>query len=513
MKNYFKNKKLKSLKKKINRFKVPAKITFLISGILATIWFLIRVVPKPSRATYPCVRAATPIMSGFILYLISLPTSLFLFRKARKKLKESKYWIAIICFIGFIGLSITYIINDNFKNTSKAELVSPDYFVANAPIGTPQGIIPGRVVWVYDADATNENMFTSGSYWYEDENADQEVIETMLADGIKELTEQETVYLAWDQLFKYFNNKHGKGKIGYAEGEKFFIKINLTNSCCGVPGSENRMDATPQVVLALLKQLIDTIGVEQSDIWLGDPYRTFRDEYYDKCHPVYPDVNYCDGEGGGGVIATEDSDNEVLFFSDGEFAETLPQAYLDAAYFINLPCLKTHDVAGITLTAKNHQGSIGPSAFHMHYSLPGENPGEGEYRHLVDYMGHKDMGGKTILNIVDGIWAGFNWEGHIEKWEMTPFNGDFPSSLFLSQDQVAIDAVCFDFLLEEYKDRSSNKYPYMSGTDDYLYQAASSEYWPTGIEYDPEDDGTPIGSLGVYEHWNNATDKQYSKNI
>lgn len=31
--------------------------------------------------------------------------------------------------------------------------------------------------------------------------------------------------------------------------------------------------------------------------------------------------------------------------------------------------------------------------------------------------------------------------------------------------------------------------------------------------YDPEGDGTPLKSLGVAEHWNNATDRQYSRNL
>ena len=36
--------------------------------------------------------------------------------------------------------------------------------------------------------------------------------------------------------------------------------------------------------------------------------------------------------------------------------------------------------------------------------------------------------------------------------------------------------------------------------------------WPEGFIYDPEDDGTPLTSLGVHEHWNNPTDMQYTRN-
>jgi hypothetical protein len=39
------------------------------------------------------------------------------------------------------------------------------------------------------------------------------------------------------------------------------------------------------------------------------------------------------------------------------------------------------------------------------------------------------------------------------------------------------------------------------------------EWWPDNIVYDPEGDGTEIGSLGVHEHWNNSEDMQYSRNL
>jgi hypothetical protein len=51
------------------------------------------------------------------------------------------------------------------------------------------------------------------------------------------------------------------------------------------------------------------------------------------------------------------------------------------------------------------------------------------------------------------------------------------------------------------------------GVDDYLHQAASSEFWPEGIIYDPDNSGTPIPGLGVHEHWNNPVDKNYSRNL
>ena len=152
----------------------------------------------------------------------------------------------------------------------------------------------------------------------------------------------------------------------------------------------------------------------------------------------------------------------------------------------------------------------------MHYSLPKNSPGAGKYRHTIDYMGHKDTGGKALIYIIDGIWGGESWEGWIKKFKSDPFNNDYPNSIFVGQDPVALESVCFDILFQEYvEDNTKNNYPIQMKVEiaDYLAQAASSDYWPDGIQYDPEGDGTPIESLGVFEHWNNPVDRQYSRNL
>ncbi len=508
--------------KAIHRFKgsmkIPAKIVFIAMGMVSTLWFLFRVIPKPSRATYPCMKAAAPVMSSFIIYLVSITGSIVAFRKFREKINRSKYIVAAgFLLVAMISVFIAFSIH---SNPVSARMVDNKPSPANSPVGTPTGIFPGRVVWVWNPDATNENMTnTEGDYWYQ--NTDAAVVQEMLDSALIKYTLQPTVTDAWDALFKYFNNKKGNGETGYSAGEKFMIKINLTNSYYisgGTAHTDNNakthMDQTPELMLAVLQHLVDEVGVAQTDITIGDPYRTFRDEYWDVCHSVYPDVNYCDGEGLNGRVATVPTSSDVLFCSDGTISWPLPESYMEADYFINMSCLKTHNEGGITLGSKNHQGSIGPSAMDMHYSLPANDEGYGKYRHLVDYMGHENMGGNTVLSIVDGIWAGKNWEGIVEKWGIAPFNDDYPNSVFISQDPVAIESVCYDFLYEEYSSKSGNEqYPMIDGAIDFLAQAASPANWPSGITYDPEDDGSTLGSLGVYEHWNNVTDKQYTVNL
>jgi hypothetical protein len=183
----------------------------------------------------------------------------------------------------------------------------------------------------------------------------------------------------------------------------------------------------------------------------------------------------------------------------------------------------------VTLTAKNHFGSQASStAAHLHHSLivPGgpysSNGGYHKYRVLVDLMGSKYLGQNTMLYLVDGLFGGGGSEtkGPV-KYFMPPFNNDWCNSIFLSQDQVALESVCFDFLRTEWnginKHNSSNNEPEnrpnVTGVDDYLHQAADPSNWPAGIIYDPDNSGKALSSLGVHEHWNNAGAKQYSRNL
>lgn len=91
---------------------------------------------------------------------------------------------------------------------------------------------------------------------------------------------------------------------------------------------------------------------------------------------------------------------------------------------------------------------------------------------------------------------------------MAPFNNRWCSSLFASQDGVAVDAVGIDFLRSEWPDLADIAY-----TEKYLVEAALADNPPSKTLYDPERDGTRLKSLGVMEHWNNATDKKYSRNL
>jgi hypothetical protein len=523
------------MKTKIIRFlhHFRTKIAFFILGFGSLVWFLIRVIPKPSRAAYPCMKAAAPLASSFVTYLLGITSFTFFFRKARERLIRSKYLLASAFIVLGLVAGAWIIISTNTSALAADNDPQPPQ-ASNEPIGVGKGIFPGRVVWIHNPYATDENCTNgSGDYWYMDANTDQEVVNDMLSSGLQQLTGTTTDAVAWDSIFHYYNRNRGNGNNGYQAGEKIAIKINLNGINNSFP--DRNVNTSPQICYAILDQLVNVVGVAETDISIGDPNCSMNQCTYTKCHDTFADVTYW-GAGAGLTYATPSS-YPVLYASDGSYSDKLPQAYLDASYLINIPVFKKHHRAGISLCCKNHFGSIGAytsGAWHLHPSLPAPetsdvtNGNYGVYRCFVDIMGHKDLGGKTILYLVDGLWGSVNWGHPPVKWHMTPFNDDWPSSLFLSQDPVAIESVGYDFLYYEFDpDQSetehpeeggtwsdnSGPFPHFQGTDDYLHQAADPANWPGGIDYDPENDGSLLTSMGTHEHWNNAVDKQYSRNL
>lgn len=511
-----------------NKFKL-SKTYILIIAISATLWFLIRVIPKPSRARYPCMQAAAPLMSSFIIYLLGISATVFSFKKVKESFRSSRYLIGSAFVVtAIVSFSVIFL---NESKESIARVLNPvdNTFPvpSNQPIGAAKGLFPGRVVWAHDENATNEYYIptkNSSDFWYSDNNADEEVVTEMLEGALMKYAGTNNIKEAWDAIFKSFNSTHGRGEVGYTPGEKIAFKINLTNQSASNSDRPLRMDAAPQLLNAILHELVNVVGVAEPDIAMGDPYREFRKEYRELVMSKYPNVYYVDGAGGNGVHQTKPSSAAVLKFSNRSLTSTLPQQYLDAKYVINIPCLKTHNEGGITLIAKNHQGSFlergddprGQYAIKMHPFLPANSRGTRKYRHTVDYMGHEQTGGKGLIYIIDGLWGGESWEGWIKKFKSDPFNDDYPNSIFVGQDPVALESVCYDVLFQEHvEDGSKKPYPitFKAEIADYLSQCASSDYWPTNVSYDPEFDGTPIGSLGVFEHWNNATERKYSRNL
>lgn len=545
---------INSLKSK----KIHPKIVFFTLGILSTLWFLIRVIPKPSRANYPCMQATAPFMASFVIYITSLGGSVLAFKAIKENWVKSRYFLASIFVI--LAISLFFISQSQFQFHSFAQQkqIQENYFTPNAPIGEAVGIFPGRVVWMWNPGATNENCTNTSNNngvidsgddaWFMEANNNATVIDSMITKSILSLTGETQHAQAWDQVFRFFNENHGFGNVGYSSGEKIVIKINATTVYGAVGGrfyedlgrnddlavNPFSSETNPYVVYSVLHQLVDIAGVPEEMIYIGDPARNIYKEFYELWHADYPNVNYLGNDilhpeldlaalGRTPVAITTD---DKVFWSDE--GTVMPEAvtdklfsiYEEAHYLINIPTMKAHATGGITLAAKNHFGSFTRDwALHLHNGLMAgaDDPtrlGYGLYRVQTDIMEHELLGGNTLLFLVDGLYPGEDALGVPEKWEMPPFNGDWCSSIFMSLDPVAIESVCHDFLRTEYNGPTiAESRPNWFGVDDYLHQAADSALWPEGIVYDPDNNGILMASLGVHEHWNDSLNKEYTRNL
>jgi hypothetical protein len=517
-------------------------------GLMALGWIICRVATKPSRITYPCVRAAMPLASGLVGYVVFFSASVAIWAKVKKQ--RTVPALVFTAFLACAGLLISYTLAQ--EPASAVELQLPTIHLApNEPIGTAVGIHPGRVVWVHRPDATRDSCKPAsiGHEWFRAENWSQPVVDSMVSTAIRRLTGTATDAAAWQAIFRFHNTGRGKGAVGYAPGETVFIKTNATSSWGGQfrtsdlsystsAGYYAVSETSPAVVLSMLRQLVNVAGVAQSNIYVGDPMKHIYKHCYDLWHPEFPNVHYLDHDGytnlgrEKALISTtaliKYSDRGSVLKAGGTTGaavtvDSLYAIFAQAEYLINIPMLKGHRRAGVTMFAKNHFGShIRGGAWQLHGGLvaPMEYPNTpfrmdyGMYRVQVDLMGHQLLGKKNLLYLMDALWATDHELDIPLKWSMAPFNNDWMSSVFASLDPVAIESVGYDFLRAEFTAaRGAGTFVQMNGVDDYLHQAADSTTWPAGIKYDPEDDGTAIGSLGTHEHWNDPQHMQYSRNL
>ena len=400
---------------------------------------------------------------------------------------------------------------------------------ANHPVGAGQGIHPGRVVWVRDASATTWDGTTG--HWWDDAYTNQKVVHGMTSRLVRDLTGRKNEKQAWDALFRSFNDTHKLGSSGYRPGERIAIKINCNQDRSrewGVnapppPGRSARPPQnglpSPHAVVALVAELIETAGVRGEDIMIYDVtgIRTVGQPIYSRIransNPQFQAVKFlvgADYDLGGRMSPTPDMANPIKF-SKGELpVGCFARQVTEAKYMINMALLRPHGLAGVTLSAKNHFGSIhfpndgGWSPRILHNSVSRNLP-MGSYSTLVDLLGHRQLGGKTMLYVLDGLYTAEHNEGNVFKW--ASLGDHWASSLLMSQDPVAIDSVGLDLLSSEPRATQVR-----GNADNYLHEAAQAAKPPSGAVYNPDGNGA-LASLGVHEHWNNSTARKYSRNL
>jgi hypothetical protein len=317
------------------------------------------------------------------------------------------------------------------------------------PDNTP---IPGApiVVHVHEPDATDWD----GSGWYGDA-VNQSVVDTMVQQGLQELTAESSWTDIWNDLFSQVQPS------GYQVGQKIAIKVSFNNSWNGgCSGTYNQIDALPHPVKALIGGLV-AAGVEQDDIWVYDATqedgRIIPDRFRIPIQSSLPDVQFYGQDTCSGVNPVSHGGHSSLTieFSDpgGNLTDRLLTDVLyDATYLINMPIVKRHGIHPVSLGFKNHFGSInnivrgGNDDLHIYIS-PLESLYSPNYSPLVDIFENPNIKNKTILTVGDALYGAYGATAvPPTSWESFE---DAPNSLLFAKDPVAIDCVMIDLLVAE----------------------------------------------------------------
>ena len=377
----------------------------------------------------------------------------------------------------------------------------------NEPVGDGIGIHPGRVAWVHAPGVATWDGSTG--LWVEERWNDQQKADRMVAEAIRTLAGETDASRAWKALFRDFNRRHGRGNKGYRPGETIAIKLNMNNALTHHDTIE--LNSSPYITLALVKTLVNDARVRPCDIVVCEPSRAITDSIYDRCHRLFPDVRFVDNIGGDGREKCEYYPDQIHYSADnGKMARGLARCIVDATYLINSALLKTHTGPGVTLCGKNWYGATDISLFwrqnaHDHISQDKKH-GTPQYKTFLDWMGHKDMGGKCLLFLIDGTYGSRDVNGKPQpKWQKEPFNDEWCCSILASQDGVACDAVGMDMIINEWPDFRS-----LPWADEYLNEAARIPDPKSGTSYDPEGDGVALTApLGLFEHAD--ADRHYTR--
>lgn len=386
------------------------------------------------------------------------------------------------------------------------------------PYGKGVGAKPGRVVWSHNPKSVTWN---GKGYWWQTEHFNEKVIAKMFQNSIASLGGTKRAKTGWQKLFRAQNKRRGKGNKKYKKGEKIAIKANINGS--GVfdddDSGKTKMSYTNPVLLkVLLTSLVKDAGVAPSDITVYDVSRIFPAYMIEMCTRGELKGIHFAGRNNG--VADRKKPIHWSYSFRGA-VNYLPTCVTKAEYVINLANLKGHSY-GITLCGKNHFGSFingnemrPPEGANLHQFLTMDEMGV--YSPLVDLMANDGLGNKTVLYLLDALICapseGDDITGSNARWKQSPFNGDYTSSIFVSQDPVAIDSVGADFLMNEPTVTNNNDSLKNNATvENYLHEAALVKKAPSGNVY-KNGDGKKVTNLGVHEHWNNPVSKKYSRNL
>ena len=266
----------------------------------------------------------------------------------------------------------------------------------------------------YALENVGKIVVTTGDELTTGYSINQDVAKTFLHAGIKALTDKTSVPEAWNAILPSLTKSDVIG-----------IKVNTIN---------RHLSSHPEVVYAIADSLTQFAGVPANNIIIWD--RTTNELRNNGRYQINT------GETGVRCFGTDTAGwktDRTKGYKVGGSTQYLSKILTQGCtYLINVPVLKDHGTAGITLSMKNHYGTVNnPGALHGNHCDP----------YIADLYNTPPIKEKNKLIVLDaalGIYAG----GPSGAPQF------LHNSIIVSQDPVALDQYGLQIIEEERKNRN-----------------------------------------------------------
>ena len=309
---------------------------FIFSGIVSLIWFLIRVIPKPSRVYYPCMQAAFPVASAFVAWLIGITASLVLYKKAKKLFRQARYvtfvLFSVMAILAFIIPGILFPGESLLARTLKKSKLTEAEPIARFHPDVIDGL-PARVAVLRSAQDSAHHI----SY-EEIESMIRQAVE--MAGGLESIISDGDVVVLKPNLVgpspfqtDYVNGKTTDSRVIEITA-KLVRELNPNGTILLMEASAGTSTSAAMETLGWLEldYIDEFIAIEEVS---GDWYEYVAPELHVVELPdhlsLYPDEK-------------KPNKSRAIYFN---------KRYFEADVIISIPCLKDHLRCGITGGVKN----------------------------------------------------------------------------------------------------------------------------------------------------------------
>jgi len=298
---------------------------------------------------------------------------------------------------------------------------------------------------------------------------DEKKLSQMLAEGVKQFTSEKDLKRAWLEIL-----------TNYQKGDKIAIKPNFNYINHGY----KHTITSPQLINTVVSHLVEQVNVRPEEIYIYDLCKKIHAKIVrDRIN--YP-INYIERLDGRSLsdkirlrlyygLASPDLNvpiemRETIRDKDGKSVTCyIPKVVSQAEHIINMPLLTNHIFISNSGALKNHYGTVRFSNLNLY---PEVLHGQVLNKSVVDLNRNLHIRNKTKIIVADGLFGVFDRGDDMEGGGKKPWriiNNDFPKSIFISKDPVAIDSVMASYVIQE---RKARKLDALSA--EYLYDAMNN---------------------------------------